>query len=88
MTSSSSSSGLSGWKSTFTNVPPLTKSISTGMTVMSSLGFALRFRDLTSESDAESSLTQLFAMVPVTYVRAFVCLCLRNVVYFCSFYDV
>ncbi|KAF9323295.1 hypothetical protein BG006_001592 [Podila minutissima] len=63
---SSSSSGLSSWKSTFTNVPPLTKSISTGMTVMSSLGFALRFRDLTSESDAEGTLTQLLAMVPVS----------------------
>ncbi|KAG0088148.1 hypothetical protein BGZ93_010553 [Podila epicladia] len=62
MTSSSSSSGLSSWKSTFTNVPPLTKSISTGMTIMSSLGFALRFRDLTSESDAEGTLTQLLAM--------------------------
>ncbi|KAG0033267.1 hypothetical protein BGZ82_006191 [Podila clonocystis] len=64
---SSSSPGLSSWKSTFTNVPPLTKSISTGMTIMSSLGFALRFRDLTSESDAEGTLTQLLAMVPVSY---------------------
>ncbi|KAF9389072.1 hypothetical protein CPB97_012035 [Podila verticillata] len=66
MTSSSSSSGLSSWKSTFTNVPPLTKSISTAMTVMSSLGFALRFRDLTSDADAEGTLTQLIAMVPVS----------------------
>ncbi|KAF9016592.1 hypothetical protein BGZ52_005713 [Haplosporangium bisporale] len=37
------------------------------MTVMSSLGFALRFRDLTSDADAEGTLTQLLALVPVSY---------------------
>ncbi|KAF8939842.1 hypothetical protein BGZ58_008574 [Dissophora ornata] len=41
-----SSAAVSSWKSTFTNVPPLTKSVSTAMTVMTALGLALRFRDM------------------------------------------
>ncbi|KAG0072946.1 hypothetical protein BGZ89_001105, partial [Linnemannia elongata] len=34
------------WKATFSNVPPLTKSVSTAMTVMTALGLLVRVRDL------------------------------------------
>ncbi|KAF8945558.1 hypothetical protein BGZ47_002450 [Haplosporangium gracile] len=34
------------WKATFSNVPPLTKSVSTAMTIMTALGFLVRVRDL------------------------------------------
>ncbi|KAG0369763.1 hypothetical protein BGX24_002294 [Mortierella sp. AD032] len=36
----------SSWKATFGNVPPLTKSVSTAMTIMTSLGLLVRVRDL------------------------------------------
>ncbi|KAF9419531.1 hypothetical protein BGZ94_009394 [Podila epigama] len=36
------------------------------MTVMSSLGFALRFRDLTTDTETEGILIQLLAMTPVS----------------------
>ncbi|KAI8599352.1 eukaryotic integral membrane protein-domain-containing protein, partial [Dissophora ornata] len=75
-----SSAAVSSWKSTFTNVPPLTKSVSTAMTVMTALGLALRFRDMAlarhldddaSDSGpaytaAEAALIPLLAMVPVS----------------------
>ncbi|KAG9064090.1 hypothetical protein KI688_003270 [Linnemannia hyalina] len=70
----------SSWRSTFTNVPPLTKSVSTAMTVMTALGMALRFRDsmaLIGHGDApadspdypgnsEDILVPLLALVPGT----------------------
>ncbi|KAF9311568.1 hypothetical protein BGZ91_006774 [Linnemannia elongata] len=34
------------WKATFSNVPPLTKSVSTAMTIMTALGLLVRVRDL------------------------------------------
>ncbi|KAK3835940.1 MAG: eukaryotic integral membrane protein-domain-containing protein [Linnemannia elongata] len=34
------------WKATFSNVPPLTKSVSTAMTIMTALGLLIRVRDL------------------------------------------
>ncbi|KAG9070059.1 hypothetical protein KI688_009389 [Linnemannia hyalina] len=34
------------WKATFSNVPPLTKSVSTAMTIMTALGLMVRVRDL------------------------------------------
>ncbi|KAG0362359.1 hypothetical protein BGZ54_008661 [Gamsiella multidivaricata] len=44
------------WKSTFLNVPPLTKSVSTAVTLMTALGFLLRLRDLAfSYSAAEGA---------------------------------
>ncbi|KAF9578540.1 hypothetical protein BGW38_005605 [Lunasporangiospora selenospora] len=62
------------WKSTFSNVPSLTKSVSTAMTLMTFLGLALRFRDFlitrqgTPEdpytSDSEGALIPLLAVVP------------------------
>ncbi|KAF9082908.1 hypothetical protein BGX23_011964 [Mortierella sp. AD031] len=71
----------SSWRSTFTNVPPLTKSVSTAMTVMTALGLALRLRDsmaLLGHGDApendsseyagnsEAILVPLLALVPVS----------------------
>ncbi|KAF9135415.1 hypothetical protein BG015_003288 [Linnemannia schmuckeri] len=71
----------SSWRSTFTNVPPLTKSVSTAMTVMTALGMALRLRDsmaLIGHGDApatdspdypgssEEILIPLLALVPVS----------------------
>ncbi|KAF8930380.1 hypothetical protein BGZ58_008276 [Dissophora ornata] len=71
------SSALSAsWKATFSNVPPLTKSVSTAMTIMTALGFALRFRDFAISSygseestyaDSEFTLIPLLALVPVSY---------------------
>jgi hypothetical protein len=54
-----SSAASSSWKSTFTSVPPLTKTIVTAMTVMIALDFAIRFRDLAqfSYSDSESPIS-------------------------------
>ncbi|KAF9963766.1 hypothetical protein BGZ70_007197 [Mortierella alpina] len=76
------SAAASSWRSTFSNVPPLTKSVSTAMTVMTALGFVLRFRDMAlashhtddsaspdpdaSYAGAEASLIPLLAMVPVS----------------------
>ncbi|KAG0279818.1 hypothetical protein BGZ96_001806 [Linnemannia gamsii] len=34
------------WKATFSNVPPLTKSVSTAMTIMTAVGLLVRVRDL------------------------------------------
>ncbi|KAF8986440.1 hypothetical protein BGZ46_003547 [Entomortierella lignicola] len=80
-----SSAAVSSWKSTFTNVPPLTKSISTGMTVMTVLGLVLRFRDMAmlgySDEDstntggstfanAEATLIPLLALVPFIFNTA------------------
>ncbi|KAK3822149.1 MAG: eukaryotic integral membrane protein-domain-containing protein [Linnemannia gamsii] len=71
----------STWRSTFTNVPPLTKSVSTAMTVMTALGLALRLRDsmaFIGHGDApvddspgyaggsEDFLIPLLALVPVS----------------------
>lgn len=71
----------SSWRSTFTNVPPLTKSVSTAMTVMTALGMALRLRDsmalighgnapATDSPDypgnSEDILIPLLALVPVS----------------------
>ncbi|KAF9987193.1 hypothetical protein BGZ75_000959 [Mortierella antarctica] len=77
-----SSAAASSWRSTFSNVPPLTKTVSTAMTVMTVLGFVLRFRDMAiasqhtddtaspdpdpSYASAEASLVPLLAMVPVS----------------------
>ncbi|KAF9360869.1 hypothetical protein BGX26_007286 [Mortierella sp. AD094] len=77
-----SSAAISSWRSTFTNVPPLTKTISTAMTVMTTLGLLLRFRDMamlghvdqdapnsgasSSFSNAEATLIPLLALVPVS----------------------
>ncbi|KAG0312647.1 hypothetical protein BGZ99_009354 [Dissophora globulifera] len=79
-----SSPAVSSWKSTFTNVPPLTKSVSTAVTVMTALGLVLRFRDMAllnhADNDtlidadgnvyqaAEDALVPLLALVPVSYV--------------------
>ncbi|KAF9207674.1 hypothetical protein BGZ49_010783 [Haplosporangium sp. Z 27] len=80
-----SSAAVSSWRSTFTNVPPLTKSISTGMTVMTVLGLVLRFRDMAmlgySDEDstntggstfanAEATLIPLLALVPFIFNTA------------------
>ncbi|KAG0321255.1 hypothetical protein BGZ99_004043 [Dissophora globulifera] len=63
------------WKATFTNVPPLTKSLSTAITVMTALSFTLRLRDFlisyqksqdTPYVDSESALIPLLALVPVS----------------------
>ncbi|KAH7049958.1 eukaryotic integral membrane protein-domain-containing protein [Linnemannia elongata] len=71
----------SSWRSTFTNVPPLTKSVSTAMTVMTALGMALRLRDSMAlighgdapvtdspdySSNSEDILIPLLALVPVS----------------------
>ncbi|KAF9438362.1 hypothetical protein BGZ76_008392 [Entomortierella beljakovae] len=77
-----SSAATSSWRSTLTNVPPLTKTISTAMIVMTALDFALRFRDMAvvdysdaeapnngaapSFVNAEATLIPLVAMVPVS----------------------
>ncbi|KAG0043868.1 hypothetical protein BGZ83_010947 [Gryganskiella cystojenkinii] len=70
-----SAAAASSWRSTFTSVPPLTKSVVTAMTVMTSLGLLLRFRDMALAGsieegdispDSESSLISLLAMVPVS----------------------
>ncbi|KAF9169331.1 hypothetical protein BGX20_010460, partial [Mortierella sp. AD010] len=79
----SSAAISSTWRSTFTNVPPLTKTISTAMTVMTTLGLLLRFRDMamlnyadqdapntnpsSSFTNAEATLVPLLALVPVSY---------------------
>ncbi|KAG0006123.1 hypothetical protein BGZ80_010898 [Entomortierella chlamydospora] len=78
----SSAAISSTWRSTFTNVPPLTKTISTAMTVMTTLGLLLRFRDMamlnyadqdapntdpsSSFTNAEATLIPLLALVPVS----------------------
>ncbi|KAF9565165.1 hypothetical protein EC968_004224 [Mortierella alpina] len=75
------SAAASSWRSTFSNVPPLTKSVSTAMTVMTALGFVLRFKDMAvanyhgddgipepepADSGAEAVFIPLLAMVPVS----------------------
>ncbi|KAF9083366.1 hypothetical protein BGX23_011555 [Mortierella sp. AD031] len=68
------------WKATFSNVPPLTKSVSTSMTIMTALGLLVRARDLlilsytggdsgdegVSSSSSEDTIVPLLAMVPVS----------------------
>ncbi|KAG0300821.1 hypothetical protein BGZ98_008842 [Dissophora globulifera] len=85
-----SSPAVSSWKSTFTNVPPLTKSVSTAVTVMTALGLVLRFRDMAllshADSDtlidadgnvyqaAEDALIPLLALVPVSRDKSLILL--------------
>ncbi|KAF9132033.1 hypothetical protein BGW39_000891 [Mortierella sp. 14UC] len=72
---------LSSWKATFTNVPPLTKSVSTAMTIMTALGLLVRVRDLliqvhtggdnddgsgASDYSSETTFVSLVALVPVS----------------------
>ncbi|KAF9307467.1 hypothetical protein BGZ74_000026 [Mortierella antarctica] len=72
-------SSVPSWKSYFTNVPRLTKTLSTAMTAMSFFGFALRFRDMAVSYryrneeeipdisiDTEATLIHLLAMVPIS----------------------
>ncbi|KAF9933020.1 hypothetical protein FBU30_006695 [Linnemannia zychae] len=66
------------WKATFSNVPPLTKSVSTAMTIMTLFGLLVRIRDLIimasngddSEGDgssvSETDFISLVALVPVS----------------------
>ncbi|KAF9419841.1 hypothetical protein BGZ94_009292 [Podila epigama] len=69
----------SSWKSSFSNVPKLTKSLSTAVTIMSFFGFALRFRDMAygfwhrneeeqaeGFANSEALLVHLLAMVPIS----------------------
>ncbi|KAG0038693.1 hypothetical protein BGZ82_011164 [Podila clonocystis] len=73
-------SSAPSWKSYFTNVPRLTKTLSTAMTAMSFCGFALRFRDMAVSYryrdeeempdisiDTEAGLIHLLAMVPISF---------------------
>ncbi|KAG0048856.1 hypothetical protein BGZ83_006254 [Gryganskiella cystojenkinii] len=68
-----SASIAASWRSTVTNVPSLTKGVSTAVTAMTTLGLLLRFRDMAiserggenaANSDAEATLVSLLAMVP------------------------
>ncbi|KAG0028531.1 hypothetical protein BGZ81_004647 [Podila clonocystis] len=72
-------SSAPSWKSYFTNVPRLTKTLSTAMTAMSFFGFALRYRDMAVSYwyrdeeempdisiDTEATLIHLLAMVPIS----------------------
>ncbi|ORZ14902.1 eukaryotic integral membrane protein-domain-containing protein [Lobosporangium transversale] len=66
------------WRGTFSNVPPLTKTLATAMTVMAALDFALRFRDLAISGhitegteastyvDSEATFIPLVALVPIS----------------------
>ncbi|KAF9275557.1 hypothetical protein BGZ68_010709 [Mortierella alpina] len=63
------------WRSSLSSVPPFTKSLSTAMTVMTTLGLACRLRDLALSaynpdaedySSAEDTLIRLLALVPAS----------------------
>ncbi|KAF9900200.1 hypothetical protein EC991_007785 [Linnemannia zychae] len=71
----------SSWKATFSNVPPLTKSVSTAMTIMTALGLLVRVRDLliqahaggdsddgsgASDYSSETTFVPLVALIPVS----------------------
>lgn len=64
------------WKTAFSNVPPLTKTFATAMTIMTAVDFALQFRDFISDYesrvfpsiDSEAALIPILALVPETYV--------------------
>ena len=69
-----SASVAASWRSTVTNVPSLTKGVSTAVTAMTTLGLLLRFRDMAisehggengDNTEAEATLVSLLAMVPV-----------------------
>ncbi|KAI9241851.1 MAG: eukaryotic integral membrane protein-domain-containing protein [Podila humilis] len=72
-------SSAPSWKSYFTNVPRLTKALSTAMTAITFFGFALRLRDMAIvhrykdaeempdiSIDSEATLIHLLAMVPIS----------------------
>ncbi|KAF9109923.1 hypothetical protein BGX27_007001 [Mortierella sp. AM989] len=70
-----SSAISASWRSTLTNVPPLTKTVATAMTVLTALGLAFRFRDLAISDhetegstyvNSEAALIPLLALVPVS----------------------
>ncbi|KAG9327346.1 hypothetical protein KVV02_007122 [Mortierella alpina] len=61
------------WRSSLSSVPPFTKSLSTAMTVMTTLGLACRLKDLALSAynpdaedytSSEDSLIRLLALVP------------------------
>ncbi|KAF9171450.1 hypothetical protein BGX20_007581 [Mortierella sp. AD010] len=71
-----SSAFLANWRPILSNVPPLTKTVVTAMTVMTALGLAVRFRDLAisdRETDgstyveSETALIPLVALVPALW---------------------
>ncbi|CAO3567343.1 unnamed protein product [Mortierella alpina] len=62
------------WRSSLSSVPPFTKSLSTAMTVMTTLGLAFRLKDLAlsaynpdaEDISSEDSLIRLLALVPAS----------------------
>ncbi|KAF9994641.1 hypothetical protein BGZ79_000566 [Entomortierella chlamydospora] len=68
-----SSTFPANWRSILSNVPPLTKTVVTAMTVMTALGLAVRFRDLAisdRETDGSTYVESEAALIPLIALYA------------------
>ncbi|KAF9399929.1 hypothetical protein BGX21_005349 [Mortierella sp. AD011] len=72
-----SSAFLANWRPILSNVPPLTKTVVTAMTVMTALGLAVRFRDLAisdRETDGSTYVESETALIPLYAINTIIML--------------